>query len=71
MLVEMLQLAATASAEVAAGRDGMVRPRQHRAVGSDRVSRSGKRHVPPRRGNAVALGGDADDLFRLAHSAAA
>jgi hypothetical protein len=70
-LVEMLQLAPAAGAEMAARRNGVVRSRQQCAVGANHVSRRRKWHMAPRRGDAVALGGDADDLFRFAHSAAA
>ena len=71
LLVEVLQLAPAARAEMAARRNSVVRPRLQRAVGQDRVAGRGQRHVAARRGDAVTPGGDADDLFGFAHSAAA
>jgi hypothetical protein len=66
----MLQLASAARAVVAARRNGVVRARQDGAIGRDYVLWRRKRHVAARRGDAIALGGDADDLFSLVHSAA-
>ena len=71
LLVEMLQLAPAAAAEMAARRLGMVRSRLHRAVGGDHVAGRGKRYVAARRGDAVALGGDAHDLLGSRHNAVA
>ena len=71
VLVQMLQLAPAAAREVAARRLGVVRPRRNRAVGGDEVSRRGQRDMAARRGDAVAFGGDADDLFERTHNAAA
>ena len=63
LLVEVLQLAPAASTEVAARRRGVVRARQHCAIGAGNVARRRKRHMAPRRGDAIALGGNADNLF--------
>jgi hypothetical protein len=71
VLVEVLQLASAAGREVTARRSGVVRPRQQRAIGGEHISRRGERHVPPRRCDAIAPGGDAEDRFGFAHSAAA
>ncbi len=71
LLVEVLQLAPAAAAEVAARRDGAVRPRLQRAVGHEQVAGRGERDMAARRGDAVALGGDAENLFWVSHSAAA
>jgi hypothetical protein len=70
-LVEVLQLAAAALAEMAARRSGVVRARLQRAVGQQQVAGARQRRVAARRGDAIALGGDADDFFGGGHSAAA
>ena len=70
LLVEMLQLAPAARPEMAARRNGVVRPRQHCAIGADGVARRREWHMTPRRCDTVALGGDAEDLFGFAHKAA-
>ena len=67
----MLELATAAFAEMAAGRRGMVRTVLERAIGKQQVARRGKRHMLAARGDSVALGGDADDLFGSAHRQAA
>ena len=71
VLVEVLQLAPAASAEMAARRNGVMRARLQRTVGEKRVAGRGVRRVAARRGDSVTPGGDADDLFGLAHRAAA
>ena len=67
LLIEVLQLATAAAAEVAAGRARMMRPRQHSAVCEPLVPwrctgnmASGDRHAVP-------LCRYSDDLFGLAH----
>ena len=69
-LVEVLELATAACAEMAAGRLGMVWSRLDRSIGADTVSRRGARHMAAARGYAVTLCGNADDQFRFIHCAA-
>ena len=70
-LVEVLELAPAAAAEVTARRLGVMRPRLDDAVVPEQVAGGGKRGMAARRGDAIAFGGDADDLFSGGHSAAA
>ena len=60
-LVAMLQLAAATLAEMAAGWLRVVRPVLKCAIGQYRVTRRGQRHVASGCGDAVSLGGDAND----------
>ena len=76
LLVQLLQLAAAALAEVAADRRDVVRPGLDRAIGQQHVPRRDAPGEAARRGDAVALGGDADDrfggdVFRFGHRQAA
>jgi hypothetical protein len=71
LFVEVLKLAPAASPEMAARWRGMVGARQNIAVGVKRVAGRRERHMSPRRGDAITLGGDADDRFRFVHKAAA
>jgi len=71
ILVEMLQLAAAAAREVTARRIGVVRSRLHAAIGQDSVARSRQRDMAARRGDTIALGGNANNLFCFAHRQAA
>jgi hypothetical protein len=71
LVVEMLQLASAAHAEVTARRRGVVRARQQCAVLRHDVARRGQGDMAARRGDAVAFRGDADNRFRFAHKAAA
>lgn len=70
-LIEMLQLAAPAAAEVAARWIGAMRTRLHGPVRQNRVPWRRQRNVAAGCGYAVTLGGDADDRFCFGHSAAA
>src|SRR5688500_10745870 len=67
----MLDLATAAASEMPARRLRMMRPGLDESVRTYPVARSRERNVTARCGNAVALGGDADDLLGLAHEAAA
>ena len=71
LLVEVLQLTTAALAEMAARRCGAVRARLQRAVREQQVPGRGERRVAARRGDAIALGGDANNLFGGGHNAAA
>lgn len=71
LLVKVLELATPASAEMATRRLCVMWSRRHRALRVDQIAWRGAGHVPAAGGQAVALGGNADDRFRLAHNAAA
>ena len=66
-LVELLQLAAAACAEMAAGWRCMMRPMLKRAVGQQRVARRGPDDKPSARGYAIAFGGNPQYLLRVIH----
>src|SRR5204862_1858741 len=65
-VVDMLELAAAAFGEVAAGRILPVRAGHHRGA-LDPVARRGHRHEPAALGHSVAARGEGDDGFPLAH----
>jgi hypothetical protein len=66
-----LQLAPAALAEVTAGGRDMVRAGHHRSILAQAIARRGAPGEPARSGYAIALGGNADDLFVVAHRQAA
>jgi len=66
-LIQLLQLAAAAAAEVAAGRLYTVGAWFDPAVLVQQVAGRGAPGEAARFGSAIALGGDADNFFRLAH----
>jgi hypothetical protein len=67
----MLELAPSATAEMAARRLGSMRAGLHGAIRQHEVTRRGQRDMAARGSDAIALRGDANDRFRLAHKAAA
>ena len=67
----MLQLAAAACAKMAARRLGVVRPVLQRAIGAQQVAGRGPADKPPAGGDAIAFGGDAQDIIGLGHRQAA
>jgi hypothetical protein len=67
----MLQLTSAASPEMTARRLRMVRPKLDRTIGQKQIPGGRERRVAARRGDAIALGGDAHDFLAVAHSAAA
>src|SRR5690606_13696437 len=71
LLIEMLELAPPAAAEVAARRRGVVGSGLERAVSVEQVPRRGERRVAARRGDAIAFCGDADNLLIRTHRHAA
>ena len=68
LLIQLLQLAPAALAEMSAGRLNMVWPPFEAAVRAQQVPRRRAPGEVARCGNAVTLGGDADDWF-VSHSA--
>jgi hypothetical protein len=67
-LVAMLQLAATAFAEVAARRGHVVRPMVQAAIWQDGISGCRHGHVAASGGDPIAFGSQANDFFSLVHS---
>ena len=67
LIVEMLKLAITAAPKMAAGRLDVMRATFDASVRTDTVSRRGQGHMPTASGYAVALRGDADNLFGVGH----
>ncbi len=76
LLIKLLQLAAAASTEMAAWWGDVVRSGLNRAIGQQNITRRNPPGKTPRRGYAIAFGGDSDDffgllIFRFAHRQAA
>jgi hypothetical protein len=64
LLVEMLELAPPATAEVTARRCGMMRAMLHGAIGEHDVTGRRQREVPTARGDPVTLGSDSHNFLR-------
>jgi hypothetical protein len=71
LFIQMLELTPSATSEMAARRLGAMRARLHGAIGQQKVTRRGQRDMAARGCDAIALRGDANDRFGLAHKAAA
>jgi hypothetical protein len=71
LFIQMLELASSATAEMAARRLGSMRAGLHGAIRQHEVTRRGQRDMAARGSDAIALRGDANDRFGLAHKAAA
>ena len=66
-LVQVLKLASAALAEMTARRLHMMRTENDPALRRHPIPRSRERHVAAARGNTVALCGDTQDFFMIAH----
>ena len=67
ILVTVLQFAATATTEMLAGRFDVVRTAFHHHRAIHRIARCRPGNMMARRGDAIALGGDAQDQFISTH----
>ncbi|GAA0280120.1 hypothetical protein GCM10009127_21560 [Alteraurantiacibacter aestuarii] len=59
----MLQFTASAGAKIAARRIDMMRPALNKAIGVDQIARCRSGDMLARRGDAIALGSDAQNYF--------
>ena len=67
LFIEVLKLAASATAEMTARRKCVMGARLHTAIHLHDVTRRSPRDVATARRHAIAFRGDADDCFRYCH----
>ena len=67
LIIEVLKLAITAAPEMTAGRLDVMRATFNASVRPDPVAGGGQCYMPSASGYAVALRGDADNLFGVGH----